>query len=470
MRADQRSVLATLTSDRLRMLSDAFELDSSTSADKNALVDLLARSRRASFAKILGRLQRDELKAACRAVGLDDSGKQKTSLVDRILGRGRAAKQAPAPPKSTGEQLTLAGVKAAVREPFGSEDKPALDADPPLRSPQDAPEPFPASGSGPSMDAVRKLIVRKMFQLRVYEAQATEYQRLFEKVMQYRFEDFVPIKPDGSVGDRKNDGYIPSTGTYFQVHSPENPSSSKTVKRAAKKSMEDFKGLVSHWQAKTPIRSYRFAYNDLYRGSPPQVEDAMAAIRKIYNDVDARVFLAKDLENEALRLPYGQLIDVINTPIPEPGILSSVDFEILREVVNHVMRAKVPITQALLLKAPDFDDKVEFNGLTRNVAALLTCGSYQREAVIDFFSKNANFARQQLRDRLADMYQKSKIRLSKLIAEPGELGDLVFFDLLNKITPAKSASKKAYLQEAAFIVMAFYFEACDIFEDPDAVT
>lgn len=313
------------------------------------------------------------------------------------------------------------------------------------------------------MDATQKLLARKLFRLRVHEAQATDYQRLFEKVMSYRFQEFVPIKPHGNVGDRKNDGYIPPTATYFQVHAPEDPTSPRAVAIAAEKAKNDFEGLLEHW---SPVRAYRFVFNDRYRGCPAPVEAALAAIRKDH-ELDARVFLAKDLEEEVLELADDQLFDVIQTILPEPGPFASVDFGILNEVVEYILKTRLPVTPESLLKAPDFEEKIQFNGLTPRVAGLLTVGSYQSEAVSDFFAKNSEFARQKLRDHLATMYGESTSRIGKLVSDPEDRGDLIFFDLREAMTPpTNDDTKKAMLQEAIVVVMAFYFEACDIFEDP----
>jgi len=320
------------------------------------------------------------------------------------------------------------------------------------------------------MEADRKLIARKLFRLRVHEAKGVEYQHLFEKVMQYRYPDFIPIKPYGNIGDRKNDGYIPITGTYFQVYAPENPESSRSETKAAAKVAEDFEGLRANW---SPIKAFHFVFNDSYRGSPPPVEDALATIRADHK-IEASVFLAKDLEREALDLEEDQLSDVINTPIPEVGPLPNVDFQCLREVINHVLRTKPLASPTSGLQAPDFDEKIEFNGLTRQVGSLLTAASYQNEAVVDYFSKNSTFARQQVRDQLAGMYIESKVRLNGVADSLGAgAGDLVFFDLLQRIIPESdgtaSHAQRVAAQEAAIVVMAFYFEACDIFEDPNAV-
>lgn len=320
------------------------------------------------------------------------------------------------------------------------------------------------------MDATSKLLARKMFRLRVYEAKGDEFQNLFEKVMQYRHSDFTPIKPYGNSGDRKNDGYIPSAGTYFQVYAPETPEKKTTAATAANKAAVDFKGLKAYWHKLCPVRLFRFVFNDEFRGCPPSVAEALLRIKRDHK-IDSGLFLAKDLEDEAMQCSRDQLMDLVNSPIPDASPLESVDFGVLREVIRHVLEKKTPIALDGILEAPDFDDKIAFNGLTKGVATLLTVGSYQSEAVADYFSNNSTFARQQLRNHLSAMYTLGRERLRKKKVSKDDLGDMVFIDLLNQIMPpgrGVSSRLRADAQAAALVVMAFYFEACDIFESPNA--
>lgn len=106
---DKRAALSLLTVKRLGGLCDAFELDRAAGARKDDLVELLARSKRASFEAILGQLKRDELKDICRAHNLDDSGKEKEPIIARILGR---ASSTPPQPELPG--LPTGAAKAAA--------------------------------------------------------------------------------------------------------------------------------------------------------------------------------------------------------------------------------------------------------------------------------------------------------------------------------------------------------------------
>ncbi|XOV76559.1 MAG: hypothetical protein ACFHWZ_06680 [Phycisphaerales bacterium] len=228
-----------------------------------------------------------------------------------------------------------------------------------------------------------------MFRLRIHEAKGVAFQKLFEQLMEYDNAEFTRIKPYGSYGDRKNDGYIRSRGCFYQVYAPENPDASRSVLDAARKADEDFQGMLTAWQALTPVREYWFVFNDEYGGCPAPLEQTLLKIGNDHN-IHAGATVAKQLEDIAMSLEEDQLLDVIQMPIPSTGFSDSIDFGILGEVIKHIQTMQVPASRESILTAPDFSEKINFNGLSSQVSALLTVGSYQSDAVVDYFSKTLN--------------------------------------------------------------------------------
>ncbi len=79
-------VLAQLSRDRLGELTTRFELEVADRRSTDAHIDAIVRKRSLDFRQVLELLRREELQAACEALGLDRGGREKSALVERILG------------------------------------------------------------------------------------------------------------------------------------------------------------------------------------------------------------------------------------------------------------------------------------------------------------------------------------------------------------------------------------------------
>lgn len=79
--------LAALPRASLARLTEHFALLVADRRVADDHIDALVRTRPVDFAELLGLLSREDLKAACEALGLDASGREKQPLIDRILGR-----------------------------------------------------------------------------------------------------------------------------------------------------------------------------------------------------------------------------------------------------------------------------------------------------------------------------------------------------------------------------------------------
>jgi type I restriction enzyme M protein len=139
----RRAALESLGRDRLVALADQFDISVSDRRSKDAAVDALNRSKKLDFVALLGELSRDELKGICGALELDDSGREKGAIVERILAAGTAApsEAEPAAPEAAPAKAGR-GKKAAASSggtDLGFEDKLFQAADK-LRNNMDAAE------------------------------------------------------------------------------------------------------------------------------------------------------------------------------------------------------------------------------------------------------------------------------------------------------------------------------------------
>ena len=272
-----------------------------------------------------------------------------------------------------------------------------------------------------------------MFKAAVAFANGQAYEDLFSRIMGHSRPHFVQVKPQGDIGDRKNDGYDKTTGHYFQVFAPEDPASSEA--KAVAKLKSDFKGLREYWHRIHPIKGFSFAFNDKYHGTFPTIEADLAAIKAEHDLVECGVFLSKHLEDTFFSLPDDVVFSIIGKP-PDPKNISNVDFGILKEVIDHIFVMKTALGPDALLVAPNFSEKIAFNGLGHNVGTLLTYGNFQSGVIDEYFSLNSSFAKNQLRDKLNSLYLVAKDKVSGVPdSDSASASDIVFFQLLDAIAP-----------------------------------
>lgn len=129
------------------------------------------------------------------------------------------------------------------------------------------------------------------------------------------------------------------------------------------------------------------------------------------------------------------------------------------------------LVQTGSLKAPDFEEKIRFNGLGMVVSHLLNTASYQSGVVEQYFAADSDFARQTVRDTLNGYYRDAmRTELPDFDgSDGGTVSDQRFLEILAKITPeTEGRRKQKELQEAALAIMAVFFESCDIFKDPES--
>src|ERR1035437_3685811 len=99
----KRRVLESLTRQELQEAVDRYDLQVADRRVKDQLVDALAASRRAALPEALESLSRDRLKEICRSLDLDDSGREKALLIERLAGPRASGDEATAVPAPLGK-------------------------------------------------------------------------------------------------------------------------------------------------------------------------------------------------------------------------------------------------------------------------------------------------------------------------------------------------------------------------------
>lgn len=321
------------------------------------------------------------------------------------------------------------------------------------------------------MTPQQKGLYRLMLHAKLSKLTGMAFQNFFSEAMKYSHPDFCPVKPQGAQGDWKNDGHIPSLGIYFQVYSPEQLTESEAISKL----IEDFSGLYGKWGDgnvyPVGVKTFKYVINDHFRVTPggyPSTISALEGLRQQYHLDECSLFLSKDLEDVILNLPEEKIISLIGFP-PNPSEIAVLELSLVNEVITHIVESTQIRSLKQSLTSPDFDKKIEFNGL-QATAIWLKEANFRIGTLEDYFRSNGKYVRQEVRDKLKTIYEASKeIEFNNATSAESSEADARLMYILDEITPIKEGCNGRLLkelQDAALVIMAYFFETCDIYEEP----
>jgi hypothetical protein len=303
---------------------------------------------------------------------------------------------------------------------------------------------------------------RTLFKLKLYEVYGDGFQRLFNDIANYRYSDFQAVAPYGNQGDGGNDGWIPSEKRYFQVYGKK--ADSKTdLNYILGKATGDFTKIQVTWGK---VDFYHFVYNDRFEAAPAPVIKAVSDLKTAYNLTESTVWDSRKLERLFMELNDDQKQSILGSvPIDIPDFIDS---KVVSELLQHLADNISPSMLLLNQTAPDFNEKIQFNGLTEPVSIFLKNYSYQTQDVDDFLMKRDIGLKQSIATEMQEMYEESK----KIIPDSIEDANIRYVWMVEKLIPENAKKHphtlKAY-REAAQVILAKYFEICDIYEHPSTI-
>ncbi len=295
------------------------------------------------------------------------------------------------------------------------------------------------------------------FKVRAYQSDGQAFEDLFTRIMSKKLPAFRQIKPQGQLGDRKNDGFDDASGTYFQVFAPEDVY--KGDKYGADKVATDLAGLLSHWNQAGQVKAFRYVVNDKYKGLGTKIEQALRDLRPLYPKLDPlSSFLTGHLEDDFLSLDSFHQDEILGGMAPSMTP-ETVDNDALSAVIHHILHDNGPMPTLGIPLDPSLDRKIEFNQLPASIASHLRSRNAEAASVISaYFRYRAASDKELLGRRFKGFYSTAEI----LFSDAAEAQSLIFYQILDHITLQKTRPH----QNAAMLLMAYYFESCDIYKEP----
>ena len=285
------------------------------------------------------------------------------------------------------------------------------------------------------------------FQNLFLSVKGNEFQSFFEKLMGLAYkEDFMACRPWGNHGDRKNDGFLKSERKLFQVYAPSEMRADRTIAKIT----EDFEGAREHWGEH--FDQWVFVHN-AHGGLPPHIQEFILAFEEKNHGIDIKLWSLEELRVVFRRLTNDDLESWLGLA-PTLEVVASLGFDDLRPILEHIASRPVPPAH------PIHDvpmGKIEANALSENVALLLKSGMSKASLIEAFFSQWYDEA---FGERIGEAFRTKYQQLKDERQTPNE----IFSSFQSWAGGAQRGTPEH--EVAVLVVIAYYFEHCDIFEEP----
>lgn len=288
------------------------------------------------------------------------------------------------------------------------------------------------------------------FEIAYLRAKGDDFQTFFERLMGLAYKaDFMACRPWGNQGDRKNDGFLKSERRLFQVYAPNEMKASTAKAKIA----EDFEGAKVHWA--THFDKWSFVHN-AEDGLPPHVHQLLLDFEQANPRIEIQPWGMEELRLIFRKLTIDDKASWFGL-VPTDETKAVLGFSDLQVVLERIAALPVPP----LAEVRDVPmGKIEANALTESAARLLKEGMTKSPLVTDFLSQ---WHDETLGERLAEAFNTEYRRLRGLHSP-----SRIFTELQSWAGGNHRGTPEHEL--AVLTVIVYYFERCDIFEEPRSAT
>ena len=297
------------------------------------------------------------------------------------------------------------------------------------------------------MESLERAFYDLKFDIEFLTKTANEFQQFFNVIMSARYPgDFIATRTWGQAGDKKCDGYILSSGSFYQVYAPDE----LDAKSAVKKMKDDFSSALENWTDK--IKTWVFVHNSK-TGVPPHILQQLTDFKMENSDIEF-THMGKHELKSALFEVSDMFIREILGAVPTYQDVNNLSMESIKQTLLGIAKS-TPIINSTI--EPVSQEKLDANRLSAESKQLFEVGMIKSNLIDSFFKQ---WHDPRLEEKTAaEMNNIYSVAVSECIDS-----DAVFQRILTTINGTKFGDPSSTI--AALTIMAYFFQTCDIFEQP----
>jgi hypothetical protein len=213
-------------------------------------------------------------------------------------------------------------------------------------------------------------------------------------------------------------------------------------------------------------------YNDFFRGVPKDLINALDNLRIQYNLPETSLITADNLLSFFNELGDDKKISIVYAfPLSDISSAGGIDSSVIAQLIRNIASKYNPYS---IIgnddNAPIFDDKIRVNKLSDVIRDILHFYSHFVNLAEDFLNTEAGLG-QAVAFEMQRLYSESE---GVFDLDVEGFSDLRFMWIAEKLLTddvkllTVEKSKIQVQRSASLVIMAKYFESCDIYEHPDS--
>ncbi|QWF22246.1 hypothetical protein KM427_00385 [Nocardioides sp. LMS-CY] len=300
------------------------------------------------------------------------------------------------------------------------------------------------------MDFYERLSMRPMLWTKLHTLTGEAFETFFHDLMTCSDPSFVDVRTHGSLGDLGSDGLSLHGRRLYACYAPETPDASKTVSK--------FNGDLAAALAKRAgqFDTFVFVQNDT-RGTHPEVSAALAGAQKANGGIQFELIGARHIRDIIGRLTRDQVEELLGSQLPLQHTVT-VGLAEMEELLAELSVTGIPLDAGAPVEAVSID-KLRFSALTPDSQAELRNAMRHSPMIDDYYARRIDVTE---RDEVAARFNQE---YRDAVADNLEPEDTLF-RLREFLAGSRLQSGPLYRAQTA--VLAYFFQRCDIFENPPA--
>lgn len=285
-------------------------------------------------------------------------------------------------------------------------------------------------------------------QVRFQELHGEAFQEFLDNVMSVIDSSYVPVRTAGRLGDMSADGLSLSKNELLACYGPE----IFNLKKVSKKFDNDLSGAVS--KRPDEFEKFVFVHNDL-RGIHPVISSKLVAAKQKYPRYTFEQRGFAWFKRTILRMERRDVEDLLGCALPVSEIQFSMGLGELETLLEELVTNTASQDYRTRIE-PVPQEKLERNRLDATAQDEIIRGLRSAYRVQDFFDSRRSAT--DLSDATANIRAEYEF-IAQHYKDPEDiLHQMQMYIAGNKVRPLREVA-------ATWVVIAFFFERCAIFDD-----